>query len=77
MIPRAYDPPDAEAISKVALDTFEQFRSHYSDWPALAAFVPVMSILSKQGEIIIAQDHNQTPDQSPPQPALPDQSPNK
>jgi|SRR5665213_3590102 len=56
---RDYNPADAEALGKVALDAFEQFHSHYSDWPALVAFVANMSILSKTGEIIIAEDQGQ------------------
>jgi GNAT superfamily N-acetyltransferase len=56
---RDYNSADADALGKVALEAFEQFRSFYSDWPALAEFVSNMSILSKTCEIIIAEEDGQ------------------
>jgi len=56
---RDYNSADADALGKVALEAFGQFRSFYSDWPALAEFVSNMSILSKTGEIIVAEDEGQ------------------
>lgn len=56
---RDYNPADAKALGKVALEAFEQFRSFYSDWAALADIVSNMSILSKTGEIIVATDNGQ------------------
>jgi predicted N-acetyltransferase YhbS len=52
---RDYRPDDAELLGKVALEAFEQFRSHYSDWPAMLAGVSRMSELSNAGEIIVAE----------------------
>jgi ribosomal protein S18 acetylase RimI-like enzyme len=56
---RNYEPADAEALGKVALEAFEQFRLAYSDWPALASFVSNMSILSETGEIIVAEEQQE------------------
>jgi hypothetical protein len=42
---REYRPHDAEPLCKVALEAFEQFRSDYSDWPAMADRVSRMSDL--------------------------------
>jgi phenylacetate-CoA ligase len=47
---RDYYPTDAEALGQVALEAFEQFRSHYSDWPPnrhLSDFSLSLCILSE------------------------------
>ena len=56
---RDYVPADAEPLGKVALDAFEQFRTSYSNWPAMADGVSRMSSLSKTGEIIVAEEQGQ------------------
>ena len=56
---RDFAPADAGPLGKVALESFEQFRSSYSDWTAMADRVSHMSELSKTGELILAEDHGQ------------------
>lgn len=56
---RNYCPNDAEAVDRVAVAAFEQFRDLYDDWPAMAASVGRMSELAKSAELIVAEheDH--------------------
>lgn len=56
---RDYTPSDANSLGNVALEAFEQFRSAYSNWPAMSEGVSRMSELSKSGEIIVAEDEGQ------------------
>jgi GNAT superfamily N-acetyltransferase len=53
---RDYNSVDSKSLGAVAQEAFEQFSAFYSDWPALAAFVSNMSVLSETGEIIVAED---------------------
>jgi hypothetical protein len=46
---------DAPRVNRVALAAFEQFKAHYSDWPAMAASVGRTATLAENGEIILAQ----------------------
>lgn len=46
---------DAEAVNRIAVAAFAPFAPHYSDWPALAANLAKMSMLSATGEVIIAE----------------------
>ncbi len=50
-----YAANDAEAVNRLALAAFDQFKTEYSDWPAMAASVGSMSALAEQGEIIVAE----------------------
>jgi ribosomal protein S18 acetylase RimI-like enzyme len=52
---RDFRAADAREVDRVALAAFEQFKSHYSDWPAMAASVGGMTALAENGEIILAQ----------------------
>jgi ribosomal protein S18 acetylase RimI-like enzyme len=56
---RDFESKDAVQLGKVALEAFAQFRSHYSDWSAMADGVSRMSDLSKTGEIVVAEVDNQ------------------
>jgi len=46
---------DAEHIDRVALAAFGEFRSAYSDWPAMSAAVSRISTLAAEGEIVVAE----------------------
>jgi ribosomal protein S18 acetylase RimI-like enzyme len=52
---RDYCQADAADVDRVALAAFDEFRSHYSDWPAMAASIAQMSKLADSGEIIVAE----------------------
>ncbi len=52
---RDYAVNDAEAVNRLALAAFDQFKTEYSDWPAMAASVGTMSALAEQGEIVVAE----------------------
>lgn len=53
---RDYREGDADALDRVALAAFEQFRGDYDDWPAMARAVSGKSRLSEVGEVIVAND---------------------
>ena len=52
---RNYTDRDAAHINELAVTAFEQFRSEYSDWPAMQAGLRRMSALAEIGEIIVAE----------------------
>ena len=52
---RDFRAADAAEVDRVALAAFEQYRAHYTDWPAMAANVGRMSSLADQGEIVVAE----------------------
>ena len=52
---RDFHAADAPQVNRLALAAFEQFKTHYSDWPAMAAGVARMAVLSEDGEIILAE----------------------
>jgi len=52
---RNYTDRDAAHINELAVTAFEQFRSGYSDWPAMRAGLRRMSALAEFGEIIVAE----------------------
>ena len=52
---RVYRQGDAADVDRVALAAFHEFRSHYSDWPAMAASIAQTSKLADSGEIIVAE----------------------
>src|SRR5437868_8813998 len=56
---RDFDDADAEALNKVALAAFAQFRNEYSDWPAMAEGVSRMSQLASAGEVVVAEHEGQ------------------
>jgi ribosomal protein S18 acetylase RimI-like enzyme len=49
---RAADEPQVNRLARAA---FEQFKSHYSDWPAMAASIGRMAMLADTGELILAE----------------------
>jgi hypothetical protein len=51
---RAFADGDAAEVNDLAAAAFEEFRSEYSDWPAMEAGLRRMSMLSEIGEIIVA-----------------------
>ena len=55
---RDFREADAAHVSAVALAAFDEFKSHYTNWPALAAMYGDISGLIKNGEIIIAEIEN-------------------
>jgi ribosomal protein S18 acetylase RimI-like enzyme len=52
---RDFRAADAPQVNRVALAAFDQFKTHYSDWPAMAASVGRMATLADQGQIIVAE----------------------
>jgi GNAT superfamily N-acetyltransferase len=55
---RDYEKPDAEALNRIAVSSFSQFRDQYQDWPAMLAGLSKTSDLSATGEVIVAEfDH--------------------
>jgi ribosomal protein S18 acetylase RimI-like enzyme len=52
---RDFSAADAEALDRVAMSAFEQFKGDYSDWPAMERSVARMSQLSRSGELIVAE----------------------
>jgi ribosomal protein S18 acetylase RimI-like enzyme len=46
---------DAEAVNRLALAAFEEFRTAYSDWPAMIANISKMSTLAAVGELVVAE----------------------
>lgn len=52
---RAYRSSDADAVNRLAVAAFEQFRDAYDDWPAMRAGLARTSELSSGGELIVAE----------------------
>jgi GNAT superfamily N-acetyltransferase len=46
---------DAAEVDDLVIAAFEQFRSEYSDWPAMQVGLRRMSMLAEIGEIIVAE----------------------
>jgi ribosomal protein S18 acetylase RimI-like enzyme len=55
MLIRPYSPADAEAVNRVALAAFEQYRGVYNDWDALERGVGSMAAMGGSAEIIVAE----------------------
>lgn len=51
---REYAASDQARVDQLALEAWEQYRGHYSDWPALRRRIGAMSELAASGEIIVA-----------------------
>jgi ribosomal protein S18 acetylase RimI-like enzyme len=51
---RDFRAADAAHVNRLALAAFEQFKAHYSDWPAMAASLGRTALLAENGEIIVA-----------------------
>lgn len=52
---RDFRDADAAEINRVAVAAFEQYRSQFSDWPAMSAGLAKMSAAQGNGEIIVAE----------------------
>jgi len=52
---RDFRPADAPRVNRVALAAFDQFKAHYSDWPAMSAGIRRTATLAKNGEMIVAE----------------------
>ena len=52
---RDFRAADAPQVNRLALAAFAQFKTHYADWPAMAASVARMAALAENGEIILAE----------------------
>lgn len=52
---RDFRAADAPQVNRLALAAFDQFKSHYSDWPAMAASLGRMAMLAENGELILAE----------------------
>jgi ribosomal protein S18 acetylase RimI-like enzyme len=55
---RDFGEGDAAQVTAVALSAFDELKSHYTDWPALAASLGDLSGLVRNGEIIVAEGEN-------------------
>ncbi|MDG4549117.1 MAG: GNAT family N-acetyltransferase [Candidatus Contendobacter sp.] len=55
---RNFSPSDADAVNRLALRAFEQFRGEYSDWEAFSRNIGSMASLSTSGELIVASDQD-------------------
>lgn len=56
---REYLPSDSTQVNALALQSFEQFKDAYHDWPAFQAKIGNMSALADAGEIIVAEVEDQ------------------
>ena len=56
---RDFRAADAPQVDRLALAAFEQFKAHYSDWPAMAASLGRMATLVENGDIILAEHGDQ------------------
>ena len=52
---REFQQADADRIGAVALAAFDEFKVHYSDWPAMAAILGNIAGLAQTGELIVAE----------------------
>ena len=52
---RDFRDDDAPAVNRLALAAFEEFRTAYSDWAAMAANISRMSTLATVGELVVAE----------------------
>jgi ribosomal protein S18 acetylase RimI-like enzyme len=52
---RDFRDTDAMQVNRVALAAFDEFKSEYTDWPAMVSGVARMSALAEAGEIIVAE----------------------
>jgi ribosomal protein S18 acetylase RimI-like enzyme len=52
---REYLPSDSTQINILALQSFEQYKDAYHDWPAFQTKIGNMSALADAGEIIVAE----------------------
>lgn len=48
---------DGEAINRIALAAFDEYRTQYDDWPALASGLSRMATLTDRAELVVAE-HN-------------------
>jgi len=55
LVIRDFRGSDADAVNRLALAAFEEFRTAYSDWGAMAANISKMSTLASVGELIVAE----------------------
>ena len=51
---REFRAGDADAVNRVALAAFEQYRDAYTDWPAFSANLGRMAALAENAELIVA-----------------------
>jgi len=56
---RDFRQADAARVSALALAAFDEFKSNYTDWPALAAILGDISGLIENGEIVVAEIQDQ------------------
>jgi ribosomal protein S18 acetylase RimI-like enzyme len=52
---RKFRPADAPQVNRLALAAFDEFKTHYSDWPAMADALGRTARLAEQGDIILAE----------------------
>lgn len=52
---RDFRAADAPQVNRLALAAFEQFNTHYADWPAMATALGRTAMLAEGGEIIVAE----------------------
>jgi hypothetical protein len=62
---RTYRDDDAAKVNELALAAFDQFRSQYSDWPAMRSAIGRMSAFAEIREIIVAEHNHKSSEPSP------------
>jgi hypothetical protein len=56
---RSYCAEDANAINRIALAAWDQYRSVFSDWPVTASLLAGTASMRKELELLIAEDETQ------------------
>lgn len=56
---RTFRQADSDAVNRVALAAFAQYRGEYDDWAAMEAGVSNMAALSASGDITVAEQNGE------------------
>ncbi len=52
---RDFHTRDSDQVNRIALAAFDEFRTHYDNWPALASGLGRMAALTDRAEIVVAE----------------------
>jgi ribosomal protein S18 acetylase RimI-like enzyme len=56
---RSYRAEDANAINRIALAAWDQYRTVFSDWPLMTSFLASTASMAKELELLIAEDETE------------------
>src|SRR5271154_5158699 len=56
---RSYCVEDANAINRIALAAWDQYRTAFSDWPRTASFLAGTASTANELELLIAEDETE------------------